>query len=339
MADQLGPAGKPDPADATTPAEFVDAMARLKRWTGWGYRRLEKQAAAAGQILPRSTLTTALSRPTLPREDLVAGFAIACGCDEAEAARWVAARRRIASAPDTPDTPDALDPPRTAEPVRVVIVAPPWARRRTRVLAAAIVLALAAAAGIAWRLGGSDAPTIVVATMPDQSHGHAAPVTTPSSQTQPPAPTSASSTAAAPPPASGTPPPAPTTITVPGPLATPDPVPGKPIPGCADSTYRHVGDQRVHLPAYGGSADCVLSYGAQGEGVKALQSALINCNNAAYVTMTGVYDQKTWDAIAFIQTAIGANPADGIYRPETRGTLNWAHDSGAAHECARYNGT
>lgn len=111
------------------------------------------------------------------------------------------------------------------------------------------------------------------------------------------------------------------------------------MPACADATYRHVGTQRVQLPAYGGSADCVLSYGATGEGVKALQSALINCNNAVYVTMTGMYDQKTWEAIAFIQSATGTTPADGIYRPETRSTLFWNHDGGTTRECAHYAGT
>src|SRR5262245_8387070 len=100
MADQVtvtGGAERPNPANARTPAEFVDAMRQLKRWTGRGYRRLEKEAAAAGHILPRSTLTTALSRDTLPREDLVEAFACACGCDEDQAAQWIAVRRRIAA--------------------------------------------------------------------------------------------------------------------------------------------------------------------------------------------------------------------------------------------------
>ena len=67
-----GNAGKPDPGQAATPAEFVEALRRLKRWTGMGYRQLAKRAAAAGQALPRSTLTVALNRGTLPREDLIA---------------------------------------------------------------------------------------------------------------------------------------------------------------------------------------------------------------------------------------------------------------------------
>jgi hypothetical protein len=91
-------AGKPDPGRAATAGEFVEALRRLKRWTGMGYRQLAKRAATAGQALPRSTLTVALNRGTLPREDLVAAFVRTCGGDEAEVAAWVTARRRIAAA-------------------------------------------------------------------------------------------------------------------------------------------------------------------------------------------------------------------------------------------------
>lgn len=94
LSDDAAP---PDPARATTAAEFVDAMRRMKQWTGWGFRQLEKRAAAAGQVLPRSTLTLALTRQTLPREDLIAAFARACGLDENQTGRWIAARRRIAA--------------------------------------------------------------------------------------------------------------------------------------------------------------------------------------------------------------------------------------------------
>jgi hypothetical protein len=105
-------AARPDPAKANTAAEFVDTMRRMKQWTGWGFRQLEKRATAAGQVLPRSTLTLALTRQTLPREDLVTAFAIACGCDEVQTTRWIATRRRIAAggqpAPVSEPTPAPL---------------------------------------------------------------------------------------------------------------------------------------------------------------------------------------------------------------------------------------
>jgi hypothetical protein len=107
---------------------------------------------------------------------------------------------------------------------------------------------------------------------------------------------------------------------------------------CADATIRNVGDHRVEVPAHEGSADCLLSYGATGDGVRALQASLINCNNAGYVTITGVYDQKTWDAVVFIQVATGAKQADGNYRPEFRDTIYWLHVGAPNRTCVRYAG-
>lgn len=89
--------GQPDPDTAQTSVDFVEAMRRLKSWAGLGYRRLERRAETEGDVLPRSTLTAALARTTLPREDIVAPFVRACGCGELEVQRWVAARRRIAA--------------------------------------------------------------------------------------------------------------------------------------------------------------------------------------------------------------------------------------------------
>src|SRR5262245_54016055 len=108
MADTSGGSGRPDPALARSPGEFVDAMRRLKRWSGLGFRRLAQLASAAGDALPRSTVTAALARDTLPREDLVATFARFCGCGQEEVERWVAARRRLAAAGSTqPEESDA----------------------------------------------------------------------------------------------------------------------------------------------------------------------------------------------------------------------------------------
>ncbi|MEV0392195.1 ATP-binding protein [Polymorphospora rubra] len=97
MAESPGGDGRPDPAAASTPAEFVDALRRLKKWSGVGFRRLETRAAASGQTLPRSTVTAALSRDTLPREDLVVALVRTCGGDDEEVHRWMAARRRLAA--------------------------------------------------------------------------------------------------------------------------------------------------------------------------------------------------------------------------------------------------
>ncbi len=81
---------------AADEAEFVAALRRLKAWSGLSYRQLERRAAEAGRVLPYSTASTALGRETLPREELLVAFVLACGLDDDEAAAWVAARKRIA---------------------------------------------------------------------------------------------------------------------------------------------------------------------------------------------------------------------------------------------------
>ncbi|WP_162908399.1 ATP-binding protein, partial [Allorhizocola rhizosphaerae] len=121
MVQAAGPVagdGRPDPSLAGTAAEFVDALRRLRDWAGVGFRRLEKRAAQAGRMLPRSTINAALKRNVLPREDLVAGLVYACGGDQDEVDRWVAARRRIAAR--TPPPPASSSDPSAAPSTRDV---------------------------------------------------------------------------------------------------------------------------------------------------------------------------------------------------------------------------
>ncbi|MEQ4302473.1 tetratricopeptide repeat protein [Plantactinospora sp. B6F1] len=106
--------GRPDPGAADTAAEFVTALRRLKSWSGMGLRRLERQAATAGQALPRSTMAAVFSRDVLPREDLVVALVRVCGGDQDEVDRWLAARRRIAAGTPRPAPP----PDGTPQPVR-----------------------------------------------------------------------------------------------------------------------------------------------------------------------------------------------------------------------------
>ncbi|UWP81587.1 hypothetical protein [Dactylosporangium fulvum] len=73
-------------------------MAALKQWSGLTYRQLQRRAQQAGDVLPHSTAAAALTRTTLPREDVVAAFVRACGGDESSVARWLATRKRIAAA-------------------------------------------------------------------------------------------------------------------------------------------------------------------------------------------------------------------------------------------------
>ncbi|MGY0060302.1 hypothetical protein ACWY4P_27800 [Streptomyces sp. LZ34] len=102
----------PDPKAAGNAAEFVVAMRQLRSWADLSYRQLERNAEAAGEVLPRATISGALSRDDLPREQLLAAFVRACGGDEETVAVWLAARRRLsvaapvaASAPTEPVVP------------------------------------------------------------------------------------------------------------------------------------------------------------------------------------------------------------------------------------------
>ncbi|MGI5417556.1 hypothetical protein [Actinomadura luteofluorescens] len=89
-------ASPPSPDVATDEGEFIAALRRLKAWSGLSYRQLERRAAEAGRVLPYSTASTALGRKSLPREELLVAFVLACGLDDEEAASWVAVRKRIA---------------------------------------------------------------------------------------------------------------------------------------------------------------------------------------------------------------------------------------------------
>ncbi|MFE2444862.1 RICIN domain-containing protein [Streptomyces melanosporofaciens] len=70
-------------------------LRELKAHSGLSYRRLEERAAAVGDVLPRSSVSTMLSRDQPPRPELLAAFVRACG-DGERAARWCAARDRVA---------------------------------------------------------------------------------------------------------------------------------------------------------------------------------------------------------------------------------------------------
>ncbi len=86
-----------DPRLAANPAEYVDLLRRYKDHSGLTFRQVQQRSRAHGNELPRSTLSTMLSRASLPREELVAALIRACGGGPDTVAKWVSARRRIAS--------------------------------------------------------------------------------------------------------------------------------------------------------------------------------------------------------------------------------------------------
>lgn len=70
-----------------------------------------------------------------------------------------------------------------------------------------------------------------------------------------------------------------------------------------------------------GSTDCIMSEGASGPAVTALQTALLLCNNQNLRT-DGEFGPITREALAAAQARSGATP-DGVYGPETRRSILW----------------
>ncbi|MFG2870190.1 hypothetical protein [Streptomyces sp. NPDC048338] len=87
----------PDPRGAGDPAAFVARLQDLKNWSGLTYRELTAHAEALGQVLPRSTVANMLSRATLPREELLTSFVLACGVDPASLESWLVVRKELAA--------------------------------------------------------------------------------------------------------------------------------------------------------------------------------------------------------------------------------------------------
>lgn len=86
----------PRPDAATNAPEFVAEMRALRSWAALTYRQVEARAATNGEVLPYSTLATALRRDTLPRRELLGVFVRSCGGDAENVARWQAHRDRLA---------------------------------------------------------------------------------------------------------------------------------------------------------------------------------------------------------------------------------------------------
>ncbi|RKR86641.1 tetratricopeptide repeat protein [Micromonospora pisi] len=87
----------PQPQEASTPIEFIVALRELRLWSGLTFRQLAAKARASGDQLALSTIASALSRSTLPRREVVAGFVRACGLDEESVTAWVAVRDALFS--------------------------------------------------------------------------------------------------------------------------------------------------------------------------------------------------------------------------------------------------
>lgn len=73
----------------------------------------------------------------------------------------------------------------------------------------------------------------------------------------------------------------------------------------------------------GGTTNCLLSYGDTGNGVRALQIALTNCNGKPYkAKIDGIFGPLTRSAVFFVQDRENITE-DGIYGPETKSNMFW----------------
>ncbi|MER7417520.1 helix-turn-helix domain-containing protein [Micromonospora peucetia] len=182
--------GELRPDETTDPAEFIELLRRLKKRSGLTYRQLEQRAAAAGDVLARSTAADVLGRSTLPRPEVLAAFVRACGAGD-QVQVWLRARDRIAAGPfapmsPTPDHPPAADTAPTPVAARQDAARP---RRFSRPapLALAVIGALLAALGAgAWFLQPDDeraaerGPAVLAGSPSTTPDGNASPPAAPS---------------------------------------------------------------------------------------------------------------------------------------------------------------
>jgi hypothetical protein len=122
----------PSPADAIDETTFVAELRRLKAWSGLSFRQLERNATAAGDVLPYSTAATMINKNRLPRAEVVDAFVRACRV--ADVGPWLLARTRIADGTAAVPVPA----PRAT--------APRW--RRVVVAAAALLVTFAAGTAV-----------------------------------------------------------------------------------------------------------------------------------------------------------------------------------------------
>ncbi|MFE7480338.1 peptidoglycan-binding protein [Streptomyces sp. NPDC057552] len=85
-----------------------------------------------------------------------------------------------------------------------------------------------------------------------------------------------------------------------------------------------------------GSVNCVMGQGAQGEHVRALQNALVNCHGLSTGGIDGIYGPSTRSAVRTLQSRVGVT-VDGVYGPQTGERVSWRWTaSGSAPLCARF---
>jgi hypothetical protein len=95
ISDAAGFDLKPDPLQAATPAEFIEALRQYKFWSGDpSWRRMAKRA---GQAVVHSTMYAAMNGDAMPKLEVVKAIIIGCGGGEDDLSSFASAWRRIGS--------------------------------------------------------------------------------------------------------------------------------------------------------------------------------------------------------------------------------------------------
>ncbi|MGW0903232.1 peptidoglycan-binding domain-containing protein [Streptomyces sp. NPDC002853] len=106
-------------------------------------------------------------------------------------------------------------------------------------------------------------------------------------------------------------------------LASAESAPAASYPTCnAQKVVRTSGLRFTYQPYYTGtgSRNCVMGYGAQSNGVYALQIAIDTCYRN--LSRDGIYGSQTRDAVRAVQAAEDVG-VDGEYGPVTRKAMKW----------------
>ncbi|EON98285.1 putative peptidoglycan-binding domain 1 protein [Phaeoacremonium minimum UCRPA7] len=90
-----------------------------------------------------------------------------------------------------------------------------------------------------------------------------------------------------------------------------------------DKVVTGVGGYTIHYPALSSGGSCIMNKGAEGKGVKDLQTSLNHCYGKS-LSVDGDYGDKTKAAVLAAQKSIGQGLSkDGIWGPATGSKMNW----------------
>ncbi|MFI6641812.1 peptidoglycan-binding protein [Streptomyces sp. NPDC050504] len=104
---------------------------------------------------------------------------------------------------------------------------------------------------------------------------------------------------------------------------------------CTSTTGVSRGGYWTFVPTTGGgSTSCIMSRGANNDGVSELQRALAICYGLDVGAIDGIYGSKTESAVRWLQSRTGQK-VDGVYGPNTRNAVSWRWYSNGGAICSQ----